>query len=85
MFSLNTNWMVKIYPAFRIQNVKRTYHIGLSIQQETNKKRQNYCYEKGTGLTLAAGWKDNKFFPEGFSLKLLLARNALNSFLLDGI
>ena len=76
---------MKICPAFRIQSVKWTYHIGLSIQQETNKQGQNERYEKGTGLTLAVGWEDREFFPEGFSLKLLLAGDTFNSLLLDGI
>ena len=75
--SLLTHLLVKICPAFRIQSLKLTYHIGLSSQQETNKQGQNDCYEKGTGLTVAVGW--------GFILKLLLAGEKFNSFLLDGI
>ena len=54
--SLLTHLLVKICPAFRIQSLKLTYHIGLSIQQETKKQGQNYCYEKGTDLTVAVGW-----------------------------
>ena len=68
---------MKICPTFRIQNLQLTYHIGLSIQQETKKQGQNDFYEKGTGLTVAVGW--------GFILKLLLAGEKFNSFLLDGI
>ena len=41
-FSLITHLLVKICPAFRIQSVKWTYHIGLSIQQETKKKRTKW-------------------------------------------
>ena len=76
---------MKICPAFRIQSVKWIYHIGLSIQQETKKKGQNDCYDKGTGLTLAVGWEDSEFIPERFILKLLLAGETFNSFLMDGI
>ena len=47
MFLLNTHFLVKIRQAFRIQNVKWTYDIGLFIQQETKKQGQNDCYEKG--------------------------------------
>ena len=83
-FSLITHLLVKICPAFRIQNVKLIYHIGLSIQQETKKQRQNNCYEKGTGLTLAVSWEDSEFIPEGLILKLMLAGETFNSFLLDG-
>ena len=76
---------MKICLAFRIQSVKLTYHIGLSIQQETKKQGQNDCYEKGTCSTLYVGWEDSEFIHEGFILKLLLAGETLNSFLLDGI
>ena len=47
--------------------------------------RTNDCYEKMTGLTLAVGWEDSEFFPEGVILKLLLAGETLNPFLLDEI
>ena len=64
---------MKICPAIRIQSVNGTSHVGLSIQQKTKKQGQNDCYEKGAGLTLAVGWEDSELFPDGFSLKLLLA------------
>ena len=83
-FSLNLNWLVKICPSFRIQSVHWTYQIGLSIQQETKKKGQNYCYEKRKGFTLALGWEASKLFPEGLILQLILAGKTFNSFLLDG-
>ena len=57
----------------------------MASQQETKKQGQNDCYEKGTALTLADGWEDSEFIPEGFILKLLLAGETFNSFLLDGI
>ena len=70
--------------SFRIQSVKLTYHLGLSIQQETKKQRQNICYEKGTGLTLAVSREDGEFIPEGLILKVMLAGETFNSSLLDG-
>ena len=76
---------MKISPAFRIQSLKETYHIGFSIQQETNKKEQNNFYEKRTGLTYAVGWEDSEFFLEEFSFKLLFVGDTYYSFLLDGI
>ena len=81
---------MKICPAFWIQSVKWICHISISIQQETKKQRtkdkgQNDGNEKWTGLTLAVGWEDSEFIPEGFILKLLLAGETFNSFLLDGI
>ena len=84
-FSLNPNCLVKICPAYRIQSVHWTYHVGLSIQEETKKQGQNDWYVKGKGFTLAVGWEDNELFPEGLIFKLLLAGETLNSFLLDGI
>ena len=84
-FSLITYLLVKICPAFRIQSVKWKYHIGLSIQQETNKQGQINCCEKGTGLTLAVSWEDSEFIPEGSFLKMILAGETFISFLLDGI
>ena len=61
---------MNICPAYKIQSVHCTYHIGLSIQQETKKQGQNDCYEKGKGFTLAVGWEDSEIFPEGLSLKM---------------
>ena len=84
-FSLNTNCWVNICTAFGIQSVRWAYHIGLSIKQETKKQEQNDCYKKGKYLTLAVGLEDTEFFPEGFILKLLLAGERFNSFLLDEI
>ena len=85
MCSLITHLLVKICPALRKQSVKGTYHISISIQQETKKQGQNNCYEKGTGLTLTVSSEDSEFIPEGFVLKLILAGDTFNSFLLDGI
>ena len=84
-FSLITHFLVKICPAFRIQSVKWTCHIGLSIQQETKKQGQNDCYEKGTDLTFNVCWEDSEFIPYQFIFKLLSAGEILNSFLLNGI
>ena len=47
MFSLYKNWLVKICPAFKIQRVKLTYHIGLSIQKETKKEGKMTTMRKG--------------------------------------
>ena len=60
--------------------------ICLSIQQDKTKKQgQNNFYEKGTGLTLAVSSEDSELIPEGLILKLILAGETFNSFLLDGI
>ena len=56
-FSLNLNWLVIIYPAYKIHSVNWTYQIGLSIQQETKKKGQKYWNKKGKGFMFAVGWK----------------------------
>ena len=54
-----------------------------------NKRQRNKdkmtAMRKRTGLTLTVGWEDSEFFPESFSLKLLLAGDTFNSFLLDRI
>ena len=76
---------MKICPAYKIQSIHWTYQIGLSIQQETKKQGQNYCYEKGKGFTLAFGWEASLLFSEGLILQLILAGKTFNSFLLDGI
>ena len=47
------------------------------------KKGHNACYKKGTGLTLTVGWENSELIPEGFILKVLLAGETFNFFLLD--
>ena len=84
-FSLNSNCLVKICPAYRIESVQWRYHIGLFIHQETKKQGQNNCYDKGKAFTSPVGWKDSKLFCEWLIVKLLLAGETLNSFQLDGI
>ena len=81
MFSLNPNCLVKICPAYRLQIVQWTHHIGLSIEQEKKKQGQNYCFEKRKGFTFAVSWEHS----EGWILKLLLAGETFNYFLLDGL
>ena len=50
-FLLIKKMLVIICPAFRIKSIKQTYHIGISIQQETEKQGQNDFFEKGKGLS----------------------------------
>ena len=74
---------MKICPVFRIQNVKHMLLASL-FKKETKKQGQKHCSEKEKGLSLAVGWEDSEFFPEGLILKLLLPGDSFNSFLLDG-
>ena len=75
---------MKLVPAYRIQSVHWTNHIGISIQEETKKQGYNFCFVKGKGFTLVVGWKDSNIFLEGLILNFLWDGETLNSFLLDG-
>ena len=53
-------------------------------RKERKKEQQNDSFEKGKVFTLAVGWEDSDFIPEGLILKLLLAGETFNFFLLEG-